>query len=247
MRWEHVLCYFITGTQEKKLEGAKVHTEGRPCFYALLWPYKGKYIDLYKNRIRIYFPHIIFLGLSSCLLLSPLCQGDDPLGSIHLRGSVVTAVEFVPDGEWDCCHRKHMSHVASSLTSCDRKIYMILLFTINSFSPSHCFQPIFCKSFTGFSQKIRRWRQPLWDNHLRWDSLLPSSRYCWRKKGVDQSSAGSVKKWKVTAGSTEAAVLCMPAKVESLDCQIPHLKSRYLHLCQLSETELLPNYSAVSN
>lgn len=121
---EHVLCYFITGTQEKKLEGAKVHTEGRPCFYALLWPYKGKDIDLYKNRIRIYFPHIIFLGPSSCLLLSPLCQGDDPLGSIHLRGSVVTAVEFVPDGEWDCCHRKHMPHVASSRTSSDRKIYM---------------------------------------------------------------------------------------------------------------------------
>jgi len=23
---------------------------------------------------------------------------DDPLGSIHLRGSVVTAVEYVPDG-----------------------------------------------------------------------------------------------------------------------------------------------------
>lgn len=29
----------------------------------------------------------------------PVCQSDDPLGSIHLRGSVVTAVEFVPDGE----------------------------------------------------------------------------------------------------------------------------------------------------
>uniref|UniRef100_UPI003AAA2630 pleckstrin isoform X2 n=1 Tax=Centroberyx gerrardi TaxID=166262 RepID=UPI003AAA2630 len=28
-------------------------------------------------------------------------KGDDPLGSIHLRGSVVTAVEFVPDGGYD--------------------------------------------------------------------------------------------------------------------------------------------------
>lgn len=27
-------------------------------------------------------------------------QGDEPLGSIYLRGCVVTAVEFVPDGEW---------------------------------------------------------------------------------------------------------------------------------------------------
>ena len=95
-------------------------------------------MDLSKNRIGIYFPHIIFLSPSSCLLLSPLCQGDDPLGSIHLRGSVVTAVEFVPDGEYDCCHRKHMPHVASSLTSCDQEIYMYLLFTI-----SGCFQPLF--------------------------------------------------------------------------------------------------------
>lgn len=34
----------------------------------------------------------------SCQLPRTRPQSDDPLGSIHLRGSVVTAVESVPDG-----------------------------------------------------------------------------------------------------------------------------------------------------
>lgn len=65
-------------------------------------------------------------------------------------------------------------------------------------------------SFHGFSQEVRHWRQPLWDHHLRWDSLLPPSCYSWRKKGVDQSSTDSVKKWKITGAVEQLWDICQP-------------------------------------
>lgn len=94
----------VAGTQEKKLEGAQVHAEGRPCLYALLWSHKGKYWQLWAKEKKVHpvfyisCNNFIFSDWLDSILLA-VCQSDDPLGSVHLRGSVVTAVEFVPDGE----------------------------------------------------------------------------------------------------------------------------------------------------
>lgn len=88
---------FITGTQEKKLEGAKVHITRRSCLYALLRSYKGKYKKQEGTRC------CAETKVNSEASFVSLWQDDEALGSIHLRGSVVTAVEYVPDGETNRC------------------------------------------------------------------------------------------------------------------------------------------------
>lgn len=42
----------ITGSQDKKLEGTEVHTEGRPGFHALLRPFKGNASQLRSRNVR---------------------------------------------------------------------------------------------------------------------------------------------------------------------------------------------------
>lgn len=63
-----------------------------------------------ENTVEFSF-WIQILNNSSFVSCPSLCQGDDPLGSIHLRGSVVTAVEYVPDGRSNHCHMIYMHTV----------------------------------------------------------------------------------------------------------------------------------------
>lgn len=92
----------FAGSQEEELEGTEVHAEGRSGLLALLRSNKGKYLPVNTNKKAGHAFHLQHLFLLSLLLTdwTPTgYQSDDPLGSIHLRGSVVTAVESAPDGE----------------------------------------------------------------------------------------------------------------------------------------------------
>ncbi|TRY81607.1 hypothetical protein DNTS_031003 [Danionella cerebrum] len=72
-----------TGSPEEKLEGPKVYSQRRPGVHSLLRPHQGKH---QKQPLAF-------------LCCFPLLIGeDDPLGSVPLRGSVVTALECNPDG-----------------------------------------------------------------------------------------------------------------------------------------------------
>lgn len=141
--------------------------------------------------------------LCSSFSFLPCQNDDDPLGSIPLRGSVVTAVDFVPDGK---PNRYHMTHThtythAASLPSPTRprptKFSRVLPLTCDLLlSPRLIcsFPPLF-----SCSQKTRRWQQLLWDNHFGWGSLFPAGGRGWREEGVDPSGAGSSKMWQIEA------------------------------------------------
>ncbi len=161
-----------------------------------------------KNKSFLFSNISIFWLVFPVLFPFP-CQGDDPLGSIHLRGSVVTAVEYVPDGEWDCCHRRHTcchmllhhcTKLGQEIISWFLSVVFLQLFPFDPFS----------LSLPGCSQKIRHWWQPLWDHHLRWDSLLLPSCHSWREKRVDQSSSGSVKNREIRAVKQLWDKVCQP-------------------------------------
>lgn len=156
-----------------------------------------------------------------------LCQGDDPLGSIHLRGSVVTAVEYVPDGEGGRCHRIHTHTVASPLRQTATRKYNWCLLSVvspqlipfNSLSLifSH-FQP---RNTTLTATSLRSSPQ------MR---LTTSSKLLQPKKG--------------RSGSRQ----CRPCqKVENNSCGICHLQSNLLTV-QLNPTFTLfkLHYNSVS-
>lgn len=68
---------------------------GRLCYWVGLW---FKFLVTSKTSISTScsFTYVLY-GMSYGI---SFLQGvEDPLGSIHLRGSVVTAVDYVPDGE----------------------------------------------------------------------------------------------------------------------------------------------------
>lgn len=110
--------FLFAGSQKKKLEGTEVHAEGRSRLLALLRPHKGKNQPISANKKADNVFHLQHLFLSSLPLIDLTPNGyqsDDPLGSIHLRGSVVTAVEFVPDGELQWLEKHTLSgNLASS-------------------------------------------------------------------------------------------------------------------------------------
>lgn len=109
------------------------------------------YYDPAKVNIGLFFffyKQSFFIFLSTLASASFLIhQNSDPLGSIHLRGSVVTAVEYVPDGEWDPCHRIHIPYSTSLLCQTLWPGYTLVLYYQQLFSPS----PV--TSFLCFRQK----------------------------------------------------------------------------------------------
>lgn len=200
----------ITGSQEKKLEGSKVHSQGWSCFHALLWSRKGK-CWLFFNTL-VFF---VFLTLASASFLT---QTGDPLGSIHLRGSVVTAVEHVPDGEWGCCHRIQILCSTSLLCqTVTRKCSRTLLSAVA--------QPIPCNVFPLFQAK----NMMLMKTSLRLSPLMrltTSSKLLQPRRGW----TGSMQyRQHQKLGNKNICLQTLLGAVGPPDCKILHMKC--LHLC----------------
>lgn len=110
-----------------------------------------------------------------------------------------------------CCCWLHVL-----LSDCDQEVFAVcqnstVYFQFNFFW--FVFNLTFLRSL--FSEKVRRWWQPLWDHHRRGDPLLPASCNNWRKKGVDQSHTSCVKKWKITGAAKQQGDICQPRLLQS--------------------------------
>lgn len=91
----------LQGHRRKNWKVRKFTLRDDPAYMHYYDPTKVKTGDYEPTRSTFFFfscNSFIFSDWLDSIFL-PVCQSDDPLGSIHLRGSVVTAVEFVPDGE----------------------------------------------------------------------------------------------------------------------------------------------------
>lgn len=174
--------WFITGSQDKKLEGTEVHTEGRPRIHALLWPFKGNAGRLWREQ-----EHQTFSVLSSPSFRFRMTMILwAPSRSAVLWSQQWISCPTVSHGTGATCHFPLPSQ-------CGRESspgLLSLIFIWFSFSSSALL-------FLTFSQKTWCWWQLLWDNHFRWGSLLPAGRHGRRKERVDQSSAGGGKMWQI--------------------------------------------------
>ena len=144
-----------------------------------------------RNKI-VSFTHIIFLS-SLSFVSGRWPSGLDPSPGIRGNSCGVRAWWWVGP----------LSHTVLHHNWCWLSVVFHPLIHFNSLS----------LSFPGISQKIWHWRQPLWDHHLRWDSLLPPSCYSWRKTGVDQRNTGSVKDWKIAGAVAQLDLLVVKSQV----------------------------------
>lgn len=183
---------FITGSQDKKLEGTEVHTEGQPRVHALLRPFKGN-----VGRLRWEQEHQNFSVLSSpSVLIRMMMILLAPSPSVVLWSqlwiSCPTVSRALSHDTHGACHFPLLSRHGRESSPGTLSLTSLLF----SFGSSALFV------FT-FSQKTRRWRQLLWDHHFRWGSVLPAGGHSRRKEGLDQSSAGGGKMWQIGGKSPQ--------------------------------------------